>query len=75
MLRVIKDHNSEYEKEKGKYLVELEMISHKKHAPLSLRKLDEILDNDDGSSWDYKEFASETEVIKHIDGGFGINYC
>ncbi len=74
VLRVLKGHNEDYDIDPDSHIVEHLMIPKLKMERItSLNKLNSILEEDDGSNYDYGTFKSINECIEHVDGGFGIN--
>ena len=74
ILRVLKGYSEDYEKVKGSWILEHQMIGKPKGVGIrSNSHLKQILIEDDGSNYDYAVFQSLEECIEEVDGGFGIN--
>ena len=72
-IRVLPGYNGDYQKDESKILVELNEIDvDRKGQNLSMFKLNQILDEDDFSNYDYHVFTNMEDVIESIDEGFGI---
>ena len=71
-VRVLKDINVDYEKEEGVLLLERNNIWKQKAETLDINKVKKIIEEDDGSNWDIKQYRSIENLIEDIDGGFGI---
>lgn len=73
LIRVLPGFNKDYEPEEGKILVEHNMIPmDRKCQTLTIRKLNEIIDEDDFSNYDYFEFTNMEDVIDSIADIHGI---
>ncbi len=73
LVRIMKDTNEQYEREEGCFLMERDKIQKdEKGQNLSLRKLKQIIENDEMENWDVKESFDLQDLIKDIDDGFGI---
>lgn len=72
-IRILQGYNEQYAKEEGCYLLERNNISKdRKSDDLTLGKVKKIIQEDDGSNWDVKEYHSLEDLIEDIDNGFGI---
>lgn len=71
-IRVLKDVNEDYEKEEGIFLLERNNIGKAKTDKLSVSKLRKIIQEDDGSNWDNKQYRTLDKLIEDLDGGYGI---
>lgn len=72
LARILTNTNKRYNHEDGVFLMERNNISKSKRENLTMRRLAQIIDEDDGSCWDQEEAESEQECIEMIDGGWGI---
>lgn len=73
-VRILKDTNEEYETEEGCFLLERNKIEmSRKGENLTVSKVKQIILEDDGGNWDMMESHDLQELIKEIDGAFGIH--
>ena len=73
-IRVLPNHGEDYEKDNTKIIAEHQMFPmSRKGENLTIKKLYNLLENDDLSNWDYHVFHDIDELIERIDDGFGIN--
>lgn len=71
--RILKGFDEEYEKDDDSYILERQMLPmDRKGERLSINKLKKLLLEDDGGNYDYKQSYEIEELIKMVDGGFGI---
>lgn len=74
-IRIVKGYDEEYEKDSDSYIMERNKIEkERKTDKLSLKTVKEIILEDDGSNWDYKQSYDINELIDMLDNGFGINH-
>lgn len=74
LCRIIKGYDAAYEVDPESYLLERNKVPmNYKGEALTLSRLQEILENDDFSNWDYEQSYKIENLIEIIDGGFGIN--
>ena len=72
-VRILEGYNEDYEQEEGSFILErnkIEMDS--KDEKLTLSKLKRIIEEDDGSNWDFQQGFDVEELIDMLDNGFGI---
>lgn len=72
-VRILEGYNEEYNKEEGSYILErnkIEMDS--KGQKLTISKLKQIIEEDDGGNWDFIQGYDIEELVDNIDDGFGI---
>lgn len=70
LLRVL----PEYEKGDGIILEYDKIPNEKKGQALTMARAKRILTDDELENYDYACFDDMIEVLKEVDGGFGINY-
>jgi len=74
ILRILKGFGHDYEPDSNKVILEHQMIGKaKKDTINSMRKIETILEEDDGGNYNYFVKDNVAECIEIIDGGFGIN--
>ena len=72
-IRILEGYGEGYEKEVGSFILERNKIPMDvKGENLSIRKLRNIIEEDDGSNWDYEQSYDLEELIDMLDDGFGI---
>lgn len=72
-VRILEGYNECYEKEEGSYLLERNKVEmSKKGESLTLNKLKKIIQEDDGSNWDFHKGFDVEELVDMLDDGFGI---
>lgn len=74
ILRVLEGFDTDYERDPNSWLVEWNRIAkQRKGSTIVLqRDLEKVLDEDDGSNWDYSAFETLEDCLNEIDGGFGF---
>lgn len=73
-VRIQANTNEEYEYEEGCYIMERNNIEKRsKSDNLTLKKVKEIIENDDFSNYDVYEGFDIEDLIDDLDDGFGIN--
>ncbi len=73
-VRILEGYNEEYEKEEGSFILERNKVEKDERGEnLSMRKLEKIISEDDGSNWDLQQSYDLSELIDMLDEGFGIN--
>lgn len=72
--RILPNTNTDYEHEEDVFLLERNKIQkdHKGQGISTLKQLEDVLEQDDGSNYDYYEYHDINDAIDDIDGGFGI---
>ena len=71
--RILENTNSEYDTEEGSFLLERNNIPNEyKGQELTVDRVVDIIQEDDGSNWDYQQAYSVDELIDMLDDGFGI---
>lgn len=78
LVRILKGY--EFKEDEGyvnspeNYILERNKIPMgRKNQQLSLSKVKQIIEEDDGGNWDLKQSYDINELIEMINGGFGIN--
>lgn len=72
-VRILEGYNGEYEQEEGSFLLERNKVEmSRKNENLTLSKVKEIIQEDDGSNWDFQQGYDIEELINMLDDGFGI---
>lgn len=73
-VRILKGYNEDYEEEEGSYLLERNKIPKEggRSENLSLRKLKEIILEDELENWDIEQSYDVEELVDMLDNGFGI---
>lgn len=73
-VRILKGYDEDYNEDEESYILERNKISKdRKTDKLSLSKVKKIIEEDDGSSWDFQQSYDIDELIDMLDDGFGIN--
>ncbi len=74
LIRIIENHNADYEFEEGVYILERNNIEKEfKGEELTINKIIDIIKNDEFDNYDVDEYYDFDEMISDIDGGYGIN--
>lgn len=72
-IRLLVGYDEDYNPCEGAFLIERNNIpKDNKTDMITLAKLKEIVEEDDGSNYDYEPASTEEEALEMIDGGFGI---
>lgn len=73
ILRIIEGYGKDYKRIEGSFILEWQKLSKAKGDKItSTKKLDEILEEDDGGNWAYQVLGSLEECIENVSGGFGF---
>lgn len=72
-VRVLEGINEEYNKDEGVFLLERNNIGKERSENLNINKVKRIIQEDDLSNWDIKEYSQMEDLIEDLDGGFGIH--
>jgi hypothetical protein len=73
ILRIVKGLDEDYEESEDSFLLEWNKIPKSRGSFIrSEEDLKRIIEEDDGSNWDVKEYYSLQECIDEIDGGYGF---
>lgn len=73
-VRILKGYNKDYELDENSYILERNNIPKEyKSQKLNLNILNNIIDEDDGSNWDYQQSYNLNDLIDMLCDGFGIN--
>ena len=72
-IRVLEGYNEQYEKQDGCFLLERNKIEmNTKGEKLTKQKVIKIIQDDDGSNWDIKQYFDIKDLIDDIDDSYGI---
>lgn len=72
-VRILEGYDEDYNEKEGSFLLERNKVGmNVKGEKLTLSKLKRIIEEDDGSNFDYQQGDDIEELIDMIDGGFGI---
>lgn len=73
-VRILKGYDEDYEEEEDSFILERNKIPKNggRSENLSLKKLKEIILEDDLGNWDLKQGFDEESLIDLLDDGFGI---
>ena len=72
-VRILEGYNEDYEREEGSYILERNNVPNDyKGQQLTLKRVKQIIEEDDGSNWDIEVGNDLDELIEMLDYGFGI---
>jgi hypothetical protein len=72
-VRILEGYNKEYEREEGCYVLESNNVEmERKGETLTISKVKNIIENDNGENWDILEGHDIDDLIDNLDDGFGI---
>lgn len=72
-VRILEGYNEEYDQEEGSFILERNKIEmDRKCEKLTLSKLKQIIEDDNGSNWDLQQGYDIEKLVDMLDGGFGI---
>jgi len=72
-VRILEGFGEDYEVEEGSFILERNNIENEyKGQELTLKRVKEIIEDDDRSNWDYEVSDDVDELIDILDDGFGI---
>lgn len=73
-VRILEGYDEEYEKAEGSFIMERNKIENDfKGQHLTIKKVRQIIEEDDGGNWDFEQSFDMKELIEMLDQGFGIN--
>lgn len=73
-VRLLDGFNEEYEPEEGSYILERNNVPNDyKCQKLTIDRVRQIIEDDDGCNWDYQVSDDVDELIDMLDDGFGIH--
>lgn len=73
-IRVLEGVNEDYDREEGVFLLERNNIGKDSRSQdLNINKVKKIIQEDDGSNWDIKEYYDINKLIDDIADIYGIN--
>jgi hypothetical protein len=72
-VRILEGFNEEYEREEGSFILERNKVEKDNRGQkLTLSKVKQIIEEDDGSNWDMQQSYDVEHLIDMLDDGFGI---